>query len=284
MLASMVNSEHQVSTSLETKTLSGFPHVTVRENSGELVGKYGYHPIQPSGFIDPDTISGELLGKLGFYYAHDMEYWASSANVCNILQSSLPDDMSLYEIPDSHVKTLKRLVDYTNESYMELNDFYGQGDNVSTSKETIIRAIDSTLREHSRNLYRMLFRGVTSRHPMFASYGGNIEKWVGENIKVGGFYEHPGLMSTTLWPEMAKSYAGVGTSKGDSLVFEIMSPNGVCVESITEHKYEYEVLLPSNPRFMILGVYETFSIAPGREHEKVFVIQMIEVGSEGKIA
>ena len=137
---------------------------------------------------------------------------------------------------------LAAVEDYQHIGYQEINKQLRQG-KVGKAR-TKIAKLDSALAKMRLPENVMLYRGV--RDPDAAL--------LTRLTQVGEVYSDRGFTSTSLRYDFAKKWASKGTAK-ERLVLEVYAPKGTpAVSNLNSpHSEEYEVLLPREARFRIIG-------------------------------
>jgi hypothetical protein len=132
---------------------------------------------------------------------------------------------------------------------------------------------------------RILYRGISSSHRTFDNYK-SVADYVKENYPLGQELEFDGYQSTSYSPVIADNYA----NRGGGVIFEIKTPSGLNVASISHFIGEKEVLLPRSVRYTVVGVHENVTYqaeaAGDTQYEpsaNTTVVQLIEVTEEGSI-
>lgn len=258
-------------TELHTVEKHNYEGVQLKTVSGTLVGEYGYHPIQLEQLeLDSTTNPSELLEALQMNtprHAWEAPYDCMAEEGTN----GVSRDMSNMELVNATPDEIKVIKEYTSDLYIKLNHAH---DKLSENDEEKASLLNNAIGRLSTNMYRRVFRGANYTHPMFDDYQGNVAQWVQDTVTAGGTYRHAGFMSTTLSLNMAKGYAGVGISSGDSLVFDILTPSGIALEGVTVYDGEHEVVLPNNTSFTVLHVERVKDA--GRPGRTLYIVRMIE--------
>lgn len=125
-------------------------------------------------------------------------------------------------------------------------------------------------RKRTRTLYRGVQQGGTG------ASGQPVEAWASQEAHLGEKVTFDGYQSTSSSFSIAsETYA----SDDSSVIFEIRTPEGVNLTSISSYQEEQEVLLPRKSTYVIVGKHDV--IRPtGRT---ATIIQMVAVNSDNEV-
>lgn len=158
-------------------------------------------------------------------------------------------------------------------------DWYKEHESQETLKE-VTKNLDKALLKGPKK-QRIVYRGLSPSAPAFKDK--DINDWFKEDIKLGTELKFDGYQSSTYNLDIALSY---GSS--DGVVFEILTPEGVNVTSISQYSTEYETILPRGARYMVVGKHDDFySSSPWDDKEKIKtklkVIQLVAINDKGEV-
>lgn len=168
------------------------------------------------------------------------------------------------------------------EDEREFNDYvrYEEAAQTEQNVQRFSKDIDSAI-EKSPKTQRIVYRGVHSESPMFEDYD-TTHEWIDENASLGQEVKFDGYQSTTLDPEVSDRFAGIGHRRagGYGLTFEILTPEGLNISSISNMPHEAEVMLPRQSRYMVVGVHKDASTD---EDGKTNIVQLVAINEKGEI-
>lgn len=100
-----------------------------------------------------------------------------------------------------------------------------------------------------------------------------VDEYVRDNLNLGSEIEFSGYQSTSFSPSVASDYATGG------ILFEIKTPQGLNISSISNFSSEEEVLLPRSSRYKVVGVQKDEYQASNAK----YIVQLIAINDEGRI-
>lgn len=164
-----------------------------------------------------------------------------------------------------------------------LKDYYWNAPVGKDKYQMMAKKLDEALVKGNK-VQRRVFRGVNFTElgfndidPWSKEYPTRRDAWIDENRSVGTVIEYKGYLSSSLTPQKAASFG-----KSSGIVYEMITPEGLAVETNSYHKGEKEVLLPRNCKFVVVGVQKGVQ-SPADHWDKCTLIQLVAVNSKGEI-
>jgi hypothetical protein len=184
------------------------------------------------------------------------------------------DETCLVEIVEGNART-EFVNDYSDVHYIMSFNIPLEMRTKETVRNTC-KVLDSAL-EKGPKINRIVYRCVDAESKFIRQAGG-LEKWMSENIALGKELKFDGYQSSSVDLEVAKTY--VGSDGG--LVFEIMTPEGVNISSISDFLDEKEVLLPRQSRYVVVGVHNDLRMESSGSGP-ISVVQLVAINDKGEI-
>lgn len=126
---------------------------------------------------------------------------------------------------------------------------------------------------------RIVYRGISKNSPIFED---NVSQWIDSNAKLGQEITFDGYQSASHVNNTAANYAGKG-----GLVYEILTPEGVNVTSLSDYTWESEITLPRQSRYMVVGVHKdvptTTSVLNPNVTNTRNIIQLVAINDKGEV-
>lgn len=283
--------------------------LSAQEYKGLLVDTGYVSAQQTSGLLNYTKLDEDSYKEFGFKDPEEPRYTQ--------VEFTQLKDFSKAELEEHSLAEKKALKTFTSNDYKWINTaLYGKGtlkseteqeaqnyksnyddktDSIDYSpipfeKQTpsrlkdVVQALDSAL-DKAPKQQRILYRGMFSYHPAWGSPD-ELSKYIDKNYAIGKEFKFDGYQSTTYNPTMAAASASHG-----GLIFEISTPSGVNVTSVSEYDTEEECILPRDSRYMIVGIHKdvNFISQIGKEshhpdyREGVTIIQMVEITETGHV-
>ena len=277
------------------------------ENTGKLTepvswaspicDKYSLH-----GVIDVDELHENSAFDFGFT-ATASDYAELSGVEDKTLYNETFTEASVIKSSEVTFENIKKHYSYSDESFDKTVDVVNRytGSHFAVMNEALYKKLpvrevslitskgsDSLEEEYAQldtvisnapQIPKTVYRGIQGYSPLFEKYGGLIGAWLKEkNVTLGSELSFEGYTSTSVSNSTACSFASIH-GKMDSLVFEIKTPEGLNVSSVSKYAWEHEFLLPRNTRYRVVGIGEQEKPRGGTVH----LIQMVAVNSKGEI-
>jgi len=275
------------------------------EYTKNLDNEEGYfNELVVSGKVDYTKLDNKNHRELGFL-EHESN---SSGNAKIIKKKSFMSQSGIFKLGEKEAKLTSEEWDAVNEistdSYEWINGaLYSDNphdlleDNGVSPKflDELTKNIDSALSKGPKQ-QRTLYRGVRKDSRVFTSDNKKVavSEWVENNLKVGEEIVFDGYQSASPNPDVAMDYAGgaelsmVGSlrKKGlasDGLLYEIITPEGLNISSISDFPEEQEVLLPRKSRYVVVGVEKANVICDKKGVADTTVVRLMAMNSKGEI-
>lgn len=274
------------------------------ENVDHSFANY-YAPRTISGRIDPDLLDENSWKNFGFFSQDD---WNNSDFLCQE-----DDDIDTYEKwSNKEISVLSPGEQmcckvFTSPAYEEYADIiygnslpdshsfenYRDGDDAfndpeyyynellmnTSSRDAVLQVtknIDSAMKKTPKK-QRVVYRGIVNESHIIQS-SGDVDKWIKEHGQLGQTLTFGSYTSTTASVDRARSISGKDSS---GMIFEILTPEGINVTSISEYKDEKEILLPRNQTYVVVG-HKTIIDEYGPEFIQK-VVQLVAINSKGEV-
>ena len=276
-------------------------------NTGELVDRGLVSSISAHGTIMRDKLDAQSYTSFGFtdnfedYYVPESERTTKGVGrvydvVFHQRLSRAEYDSIVEDNPDAK-KWKGAVFDYTDSTYEILNDILHRKQNVNYDhteeiyghdREKLnnsVYAIDSYLKDAPK-VHKKVLRVMGHHSGAFVKYGNydNVDvigEWLkDENVKLGSEFSFDGYLSTTSDPKVLSNFSSLGHDDSNALVFEILTPEGANVSSMSAFTKECETLLPRGGKYVVVGQHEVPKAKPGRF---LRVLQLVAVDNDGKI-
>lgn len=283
-------------------------NLDVKYNSGVLVDRGYFNDKTISGVLDYTKLSETDDRDLGFQeLPKDGKLYDISAND-KLVNAEDFKRLSKAECDNLTPNQKRGLKYFTSQSYEWVNDALFQkkakkgksddvkgksfkdiiegtyvyaGQNVANLKK-ITSEIDKALQNGPKQ-QRIVYRGVRNSASFLKDDKGTripAADWVKNNLKVGSEIKFDGYQSAS---PKAVGAGGYTTDKG--ILYEIVTPEGVNVESITEFSGEYEVTLPRESRYTVASITDNVNVKFGDYNEKhnMTVVRLVAINSKGEV-
>lgn len=266
-------------------TLSKEPSrlLTFSENNSTL-SQFGYESrVKAEGKINPEELNEDSWRDFGFT---GPEILKRKSSIDELTFYNMASDQELEQLTDEEKDAVEF---FTSSDFAEFNRAVFNGGEVDPEKQEafdeLINKIDSGLGKNP-GLTKVVYRGVKTRASAigltedddYYSTEKKVREYVEDNFKVGESVSFSGYQSTSLDPYVATSWA-----ERDGIVFEIMSPKGVNITSISRNPEETEVLMPRNTRYMVVGVQDSKEIGFAYRSKPSHIIQLVAVDEDNNI-
>lgn len=283
--------------------------VSTEEYKGLLVDTGYVSGQQASGLLNYTKLDEDSYKEFGFKDPEEPRYTQ--------VEFKQLKELSRAELEDHSLAEKKALKTFTSNDYKWINTaLYGKGSlkneteqqaqsykssyddktdsidysPISFDKQTpsrlkdVVNALDSALDKGPKQ-QRILYRGMFPYHAAWGSPD-ELSNYVEKNYAIGKEFKFDGYQSTTYNPTMA-----AGSASHGGLIFEISTPSGVNVTSVSEYDTEEEAILPRDSRYMIVGLHKNVNFCSqiGKEshspdyREGVTIIQMVEITETGHV-
>lgn len=278
-------------------------NVEISENEGYLVDTHYLSPKKVSGVLDYTKLSEIDDSELGFnemseegeaYKLNNKDY----TNFTNYLELSRKeltdmdkdDKAALRYFTSDNYKWLnkslfnketvknKKKADY--DGYKSFNDFRDATDynidhqNIDSIKK-ITKALDKALSKGPKK-QRVVYRGVNSYAPMYE--GKEAADWVSENYEVGKEVVFDGYQSSS-----ANVGPALNFSSHNGIIYEILTPEGANVSSVSEYDTESEVTLPRGQRYTVSSIHKKDIDTGYMTYNNVSIVRLVAVNSKGEV-
>lgn len=124
---------------------------------------------------------------------------------------------------------------------------------------------------------RIVYRGIVNESHIIQS-SRDVDSWIKEHGQLGQTLTFNSYTSTTASVDRARSISGKDSS---GMIFEILTPEGINVTSVSEYKDEKEILLPRNQTYVVVG-HKTIVDEYGPEFNQK-VVQLVAINSKGEV-
>lgn len=146
--------------------------------------------------------------------------------------------------------------------------------NIEDTVDKMDAALDNGAKEQ-----RIVYRGVSFSSPMFSGYK-SILDYTANNLSLGTEISFDNYQSSSLSAGVGYRYSQKGDTP-DGMVYEILTPEGANITSISNYRSEKEVLLPREQKYVVVGKH---SIINNPEVSgSVQVIQLVAVNNKGEV-
>jgi hypothetical protein len=148
----------------------------------------------------------------------------------------------------------------------------------------IVSALDRALDKGPKQ-QRILYRGMSGYHNAWGTPEG-LKQYVEKNYGIGKEFKFDGYQSTTYSPMQA-----LGSASGGGVIFEISTPSGVNVTSVSKYSTEEEAILSRDARYMIVGLHQNVTYSAQASEDSKYpdkrydmtVVQMVEITDDGYV-
>lgn len=139
--------------------------------------------------------------------------------------------------------------------------------------------IDSAI-DKGQKRQRIVYRSVAAHSSLFQKNGVTAEQWAEQKLEVGKEIVFDGYQSATPVPEGMRSF-----SSDNGLIYEILTPEGINVSSISSFSNEHEVLLPRNARYMVVDVKNNVEVHIDEyaQRQNTTVVRLVAINDKGEV-
>lgn len=276
--------ETQMKPSLLPKTLrKNNEGITFQENNSPLTAFNYEVKIKPTGKISPEELDENSWKKFGFNGPNLINLKADDKLLTFYNQASVAEISKLKE------KEKEALKFFTSSSFAEFNRYIFGNPTKNQEKQEKFEKIKESLDEglkKSPQLNKIVYRGVKVRASVigvkpdddYFTKEKKVSKYVEETFQLGKPVSFDGYQSTSLDPKIATEWADK-----DGIVFEIMSPNGVNLTSLSKNPEETEILMPRKCRYVVVGVQTHDQLPFSYRRKPSHIIQLVAVDNENNI-
>lgn len=303
----------------KTKTYHAQSNLDISDNSGVLVDIDYFNKTTISGVLDYTSLAEIDDTELGFKsnpkmekdesYRDDSEKEILLHKIYEKNEMFKNDNKTLLserEIADLSGEEKDALTYFTSNSYAWLNEALfekevkkgDEKDAQDSFKNTIENTFSTLSGNHEKvkiitkkldealskgpKIQRTVYRAVSSSASFFKVDGDPVsaKEWVDHNLEAGKEIVFDGYQSTTAKPQSLNSYA-----TNDGIIYEIITPEGINVRSISEYDEEEEVLLPRQARYTVSSITHGVSVKNtdyGR-YDNMTLIRLIAINSQGEV-
>ena len=254
--------------------------------------KYGFTPInktkpffQEAALTEEESIqeskrdlflASESEKKALVYFSTDNYDWVNGALYS---KESLPSVKgSRANFGDGTVDTQITSV-ASGEQFAEDQYITPESERTQEALKEVVNTLDTALDKAPRTKTRLLYRGV---QPNGQIDGKPAWLWAKQNAPVGKVLKFDGYLSTTSEYETAnKTYA----SDKESVIFEIRTPEGLNISSISSYSDEQEVLLPRGEQYAVVGNHyvRRRKDTPKGSLKGTRIIQLVAINDKGEV-
>ena len=269
-------------------------------NIWDSSSKY-YAPRTISGRIDPDLLNEDSWKNFGLksdeeWNQQDLCDYEQDSDTYGIWSEKEMKDMSFSEKTCCRVFTSSAYEDYANilygndEPYSESFERFDDGPDAFDKEDKyyyqLIRNVGTrdAVKQITKNLdlamskspkkQRVVYRGVSEDSTMIRNAGG-VDNWVADHGQLGQTISFSSYTSTSTRISVASNMSSGG------ILFEVLTPEGINVTSVSEYKDECEVLLPRNQMYTVVG-HKTI-IDDYYPENSTKVVQLVAINSKGEV-
>lgn len=281
-------------------------NIDAKENGGKLVDMGYFSKKTLSGVLDYTKLNEHSEEELGFRKIEQGKLYDATKVDENLSMKDYKKlgEMEVKNMTDDDQRALRY---FTSNNYSWVNDalFTKKVSGVSKYDDplpenasltesigsyqhnnevlkTISKHLDEALTKGPKQ-QRVLYRGIRSSASFFKNKDGDhisAGEWVDDNLEVGKEIVFDGYQSSSPKMSGASSYMGNG-----GMLYEIVTPEGVNVESITHFEGEEEVTLPRNARYTVVGIHKNVDVKAS-EYSTLkdnVVVRLMAINSKGEI-
>lgn len=289
--------------SSEEKEISNL-NIQTKENTGYLVERDYFAPKTVTGQIDYLNLDENSYKDFGFKEVDEYYYSTRSER----LDYDEIIEMSEIETDKFDEREKLAMTYYTSDDYKWFNEaLYTDGISISAheklerdifkdnyfegyiklspnerTKETvklIAQELDSAL-ERGPKVQRIVYRGAGDNSEMFKKYGG-VKRWLEEEAQLGQELKFDNYQSTSVDYDTAYNYTASRYDSQPGLIYEILTPEGINITAKSQFDDEYEVLLPRDSRYMVVGKH--YNAKKDERGRLVHVLQLVAINEDGEI-
>lgn len=274
------NSQNTNSANLTGDNSSVFykPQSIPNDSDKRLIDLGYYRPETLSGVVRHDRLNHESYKDFGF----------SGADVVNkaanpLLLSEFP------EISDKELSSLSQeendmVLFFTDGDYIEFNSILYKtvhpdesagydpevfGFDYEKMKEDV-KNLDAAIEKGPKS-QKIVYRGIRGGSSTFQGKGRSA--WVAENLVIGKEIVFDGYQQTSIDPATAQKFA----QDEGGVIYEILTPEGLNTSGMSSYTEEYEVILPRDSRYVVVG--KQYQTSPGGP----VTVQLVAINSKGEI-
>lgn len=253
------------------------------ENKSPLTSFNYARKMNIEGKINPKIINNDSWKEFGFSGPNILKMKATNNELKFYNQASVQEISVLSD------REKEALQFFTSSSFADFNKYVFNATSIDKEKQAVFNNIKETLDNalnKSPKISKIVYRGVKTSASVIGineddDYGKRMEKlnnYVNNNFKLGSKVAFSGYQSTALDPSVATSWA-----ERDGIVFEIMSPNGVNLTSISRNPEETEVLMPRNTKYMVIGVQKGDDLPFSYRAKPSHIIQLVAIDDDNNV-
>lgn len=123
---------------------------------------------------------------------------------------------------------------------------------------------------------RVVYRGLSALNTFLQDQDITAEEWLDDSMKLGQEIKFEGYQSST--PDF-RAVTGFACDSDGGIIFEIRTPEGLNITSISEVETEKEILLPRSARYMVVGVHKNLTVLDDTVH----LVQLVAINDDGEI-
>lgn len=255
------------------------------ENNSPLT-QFNYEAkVKATGKINPKTLTKDSWKDFGFSGPNILKMKSTTSELFLYNKAS---EQELEKLTDEEKNSIKF---FTSSAFANFNRTLFGKRKISKIEEVKefknnVKNIDSGLAKNPSNLTRIVYRGVkptasaigVDKDDTYKDKEEKINSYIDKNFEIGKTVDFKGYQSTSLDPQVATSWADK-----DGIVFEIMSPKGLNITSISQNAEETEVLMPRNTKYMIVGVQKSDELEFSYRSKPSHIIQLVAIDENNNI-
>jgi hypothetical protein len=273
------------------------------ENVDHSFAKY-YAPRTVSGRIDPDLLNENSWKNFGLKSDEDWNDYLYGSEKSESTYERWSEDemrgMSLGEKTCCRIFTSPAYQEYadilygndvpSSDSFEKFNDSPDAFDTEDEYYVQLLRNVSTrdAVKQITENLdlamsnapkkQRVVYRGIGEESKMLLDAGG-VDNWLADHGQLGQTISFSSYTSTSSCISVARNMSGNDSS---GMLFEILTPEGVNVTSVSEYRSEREVLLPRNQTYVVVGHKEIVNDEDYPEYNQK-VVQLVAINSKGEV-
>lgn len=227
-----------------------------------------------------DQADGDEKRAADFYTGSDFRWINNSINGT----IDVPDDDQWDREEDVNTVDFQTLTTFVTEDDREYDDTTGEPPvrTVSAVKR-VVATLDSAI-EKGPKRQRTVYHSVKGDASFFG--GKSAGEWLDENAQNGSEIVFDGYQSTSPKTDGIKKF-----SQDNGVIFEILTPEGINVTSNSHFQDEFEVVLPRNARYMVVGSSRHVDIDFPHTHHTAYkdsvdnmtVVRLVAINSRGEV-
>lgn len=220
-----------------------------------------------------EIVSFNDVGENRLFDANEAEEVISAAELNTL---SIEEKSSLKHFTGSGYRSINEAL------YGDREDYFEDEEKAQVSKrlQGDISRIDSAL-EKGPKRQRYLYRSMTRQSDAMIGYS-SAEEWVDANFSLGEDVVFDGYQSSSSEKSGFQDFAF-----HNGVVFEILTPEGANITSVSGYKKECETLLPRNARYKVVAVEKdvsvTFDTSVNYSYKDNTIVRLVAVNAKGEI-